>query len=66
MPLEKSGSEAAKETNFDEFRHGKTFRKTERKFGHERAEKQLQAVVLSNQRKYGGRQKSARRDRGKR
>ncbi len=37
--------------NFDEFRHGPTFKRTKEKFGKERAAKQMQAVVLSNARK---------------
>lgn len=49
MPLIKSASKAATQSNFHEFRHGRTFAKTEEKFGKARAEKQLQAVVLSNQ-----------------
>jgi len=54
MPLIKSPSPAAAKENFDEFRHGPTFKKTEKKFGKKRAAKQMVAVVLSNQRKYGG------------
>lgn len=50
MPLVKSDSQAATENNFDEFRHGKTFKKTAKKFGKKRAEKQMIAVVLSNKR----------------
>lgn len=54
MPLKSGNSKKAIETNFDEFRHGKTFRKTKGKFGAERARKQMMAVVLSNARKSGG------------
>lgn len=63
MPLERSASERAKKRNFHEFRHGKTFSRTEKKFGKDRAHKQMIAVVLSNQRKYG---KKHKRSRGKR
>lgn len=50
MPLIKSASKAATKANFHDFRHGKTFAKTEKKFGKARAVKQLEAVVLSNKR----------------
>ena len=46
MPLKSGSSKATQDENFHEFRHGKTFAKTNAKFGKERAEKQLQAVVL--------------------
>jgi len=46
MPLKSGSSKATQDENFHEFRHGKTFAKTTAKFGKERAEKQLQAVVL--------------------
>lgn len=52
MPLVKSGSSAALSENFHDLRHGKTFGKTERKFGKKRAQKQMVAIALSNQRKY--------------
>lgn len=52
MPLEKSASKKATKRNFDEFRHGKTFRRTAAKYGKETARKQMIAAVLSNQRKY--------------
>jgi hypothetical protein len=51
MPMRKSASKAATEKNFDEFRHGRTFAKTERKFGVQKARKQMVAAVLSNKRK---------------
>lgn len=57
MPLRKSASKAATEENFDEVRHGKTFRKTRRKFGRKVAEKQMTAIVLSNKRKAAARRK---------
>jgi len=51
MPMRKSASKAATEKNFDEFRHGAKFAKTERKFGVQKARKQMVAAVLSNKRK---------------
>lgn len=51
MPLEQGSSKAVQARNFDEFRHGKTFAATERKFGRDKALKQMQAVVLSTARK---------------
>jgi hypothetical protein len=68
MPLDKSGSEKAKEKNFHEFRHGKTFARTSRKFGKKRAQKQMAAVVLKNQREHSGkssRKSSRKRNSGK-
>jgi hypothetical protein len=59
MPLLKGKSEAVKEKNFDEFRHGKTFARTERKLGENKAKKQMIAVVLSTARK-SGRKKGAK------
>lgn len=53
MPFIKSDSPEATRENFHEFRHGKTFAKTEKKFGKKRALKQMQAAVLSNRRKAG-------------
>lgn len=50
MPLIQSDSTAATEQNFDELRHGKTFKKTERKFGKKRARKQMVAVALKTKR----------------
>jgi hypothetical protein len=51
MPMAKSDSQAATEENFDEFRHGKTFSRTAKKYGKKRAQKQMIAAVLSNKRK---------------
>ena len=51
MPMKKSASKAATEENFYEFRHGKTFKRTEGKFGKGKARKQMIAAVLSNKRK---------------
>ena len=61
MPLQQGSSEKVKANNFDEFRHGPTFAKTQAKFGQKKALKQMEAVVLSNARKsnlaaQGGRQ----------
>lgn len=50
MPFIKSSSKAATKDNFHEFRHGPTFAKTERKFGKQKAIKQMEAAVLSNKR----------------
>lgn len=51
MPMIRSSSKQATEKNFDEFRHGKTYAKTRKKFGKEKARKQMIAAVLSNKRK---------------
>lgn len=65
----KSASRAATEENFDEFRHGKTFAKTRRKYGEGTARKQMIAAVLHNKRKsarkpkhYGPKRKTHRRE----
>ena len=54
MPLQKGSSRKVQEANFHELRHGKTFAHTADKFGKEKAEKQMQAIVLSEARKYKG------------
>ncbi len=54
MPLEKGSSKKVMSDNFHELRHGKTFSHTAGKFGKEKAEKQMQAIVLSTARKYKG------------
>ena len=51
MPFIKSASKKATNENYHEFRHGPTFAKTERKFGKEKAIKQMSAAVLSNKRR---------------
>ncbi len=51
MPLLKGTSKKVVDENFHEFRHGKTFAHTEKKFGSAKAHKQLIAVVLSQERK---------------
>lgn len=50
MPLLKSSSRKATESNFHELRQGKTFAHTQKKFGKKRAEKQMVAIVLENKR----------------
>jgi len=57
MPLVKGNSLKVKDKNFHEFRHGKTFAKTEKKFGKGKALKQMEAVVLKTARKTGNRKK---------
>ena len=61
MPLIDRADESSTKKNFHEFRHGKTFKHTARKFGKKRALKQMQAVVLSNKRKAAGKRKHASR-----
>jgi hypothetical protein len=51
MPFKKGTSKATTDENFDEFRHGKTFKRTAEKFGVQKARKQMVAAVLSNKRK---------------
>ena len=51
MPLIQSDTQAATRDNFREFGKGKTYRKTKKKYGKKRANKQRIAVVLSNKRK---------------
>jgi hypothetical protein len=51
MPLKKGTSKKTTDENFDEFRHGKTFSKTSKKFGIKTARKQMVAAVLTNRRK---------------
>lgn len=63
MPLVKSDTKAATEENFDEVRHGKTYRRTARKYGKKRAQKQMVATVLSNKRKAA--QKKTKRKRSR-
>ena len=51
MPMEKSASDGATKRNFEEFRKGKTFKRTAGKHGKSKARKQMIAAVLSNKRK---------------
>jgi hypothetical protein len=66
MPLLKGKSKATKEKNFEEFRKGKTFKKTTKKFGKKKAVAQMQAVVLSKARESGRKKTSRKRVAGKR
>jgi hypothetical protein len=61
MPLIQSDTQAATEANFHELRHGKTFRRTKKKYGKKRARKQMIAIALKNKRKA---RKKAKRKRG--
>ena len=54
MPLKKGKSKKVLAENFHELRHGKTFARTEKKFGKQRAEKQMEAIALKQQRKSSG------------
>jgi hypothetical protein len=63
MPMEKSTSRAATERNFHDFRHGKTFSRTEKKFGRGKARKQMIAAVMSNKRKAKKRAKTRKSSR---
>lgn len=47
-----------REQRFDEFRHGKTFARTKRKFGAKKARKQMIAAVLSSERRDNKRKRS--------
>lgn len=60
MPLEKGSSKKVLAANFHELRHGKTFKHTEEKFGKKKAEKQMIAINLSNQRKSEGGKRSGK------
>jgi hypothetical protein len=62
MPLAKGKSKKAKKARFHEFRHGKTYAKTARKYGKGKANKQLQAVALQGRRK---KKKATRKKKGK-
>ena len=61
MPLVQSDTTAATEANFHHQRHGKKFRKTAKKYGKRRAQKQLVAIVLSNKRKAAAKKKVHRK-----
>jgi hypothetical protein len=60
MPLIKSDTQAATEANFHELRHGKTYKRTKKKLGKKRAQKQMVAIALKNKRES---RKKARRKR---
>lgn len=51
MPLKKGSSKKVVSSNIKEFHKGKTFAKTERKFGKATADKQAVAVALSTARR---------------
>lgn len=51
MPLLKGRSKKTIKKNFEEFGSGKTYSKTQRKYGKAKANKQRIAVVLSEARK---------------
>ena len=53
MPMRKGTSPETVKDNFHEFRHGKTYAKTRKKFGKRKATKQMIAAVLSQKRKSG-------------
>jgi len=61
MPFLQSDTQSATEDNFDEFRHGKKFKRTAKKIGKKRARKQMIAAVLSNKRKVQQRKKAKRK-----
>lgn len=50
MPLKPGKSRKTLESNLHELRHGQTYQKTRRKFGKEKAQKQMVAIALSKQR----------------
>lgn len=52
MPLIQSGTGGALEQNFKELRQGPLFKNTMQADGSKTAIKQMQAIALSNQRKY--------------
>ena len=56
MPLR-----GTKKQMFHEVRHGKTFKKTAAKKGKARAEKQMQAIVLSTRRRQAAKKAARRR-----
>lgn len=57
MPLRKGSSKKIREENFHELRHGPTYARTARKYGSAKAQSQMEAIVLSNERKALGRDK---------
>lgn len=61
MPLIDSDTQNATRDNFREFGKGRTYRKTKRKYGKRRADKQRIAVVLSNKRKAAAKKKMKRK-----
>lgn len=61
MPLIDSDTQNATRDNFHEVRHGKTYRRTSKKYGKKRARKQMIAIVLSNKRKAEAKKKAAKK-----
>ena len=57
MPLLQSDTQSATEDNFHELRHGKQFKRTARKYGKKRAQKQMVAITLKNKRKAAARKR---------
>jgi hypothetical protein len=55
MPFRKGKDRKTTESNFHDFRHGKTFSKTAKKRGVKKARKQMIAAVLRNKRESGRR-----------
>ena len=51
MPLKEGTSREAERENFKDFRNGKTFPKTKKKYGVKTARRQMIAAVLSKKRK---------------
>ncbi len=51
MPLKEGASREAERENFKDFRNGKTFSKTKKKYGVKTARRQMIAAVLSEKRK---------------
>lgn len=51
MPLKRGKSKRTIKSNFHDFRHGKTYARAVKKFGKAKANKILQAAVLSKARK---------------
>ena len=53
MPLAKGRGKRKLAANFHELRHGKTYARTRRKLGKGRAQAQMTAIALKEQRKRG-------------
>ena len=55
MPMKSGKSKRVVDENFKEFREGKTFSRTAKKFGRKKARQQMIAAVLRKKRESGGR-----------